>query len=64
MQGKKQKKSKTSHVLVVHSRRKIRNTEDKNAGFRLVVLFEMVKQQFWSTLFRRESETHIIGDMN
>jgi hypothetical protein len=49
---------------VVHSRRQIRNTEDTNAGFRLVLLFEMVKQQFWSTLFRRELETHIIGDMN
>jgi hypothetical protein len=43
MKGKKKKKSKTSHVLVVHSRRQIRNTEDTNAGFRLVVLFEMVK---------------------
>jgi hypothetical protein len=64
VKGKKQKNSKTSHVLVVHSRRQIRNTEDTNGGFRLVLLFEMVKQQFWSTLFRRESETHIIGDMN
>jgi hypothetical protein len=36
VKGKKQKNSKTSHVLVVRSGRQIRNTEDTNAGFRLV----------------------------